>query len=180
MKKSALALTLLIFLISCSNYYKAVTTTGNPPASVIDKLQSQHKYFILRNGSLSYAISDISFTDNQSKLQCTLAPLPDDHSLYVTNGTKGKLIYQKASAETPETIVLSVVHLYISADTTIVNGPCSLALDKFQKIEVLEKDQQKTKKSHIIGGIFIGGGVLATAVIIAAVAVSHGLSSIHP
>jgi hypothetical protein len=177
MKKLTAALAILIIFSSCSNYYKAITSSNASPASGIGELQSKNKYFILRNGTSSFAISNIAVAADQKTMQCTLQNLPDEHRLHLTNGERGKMIYKKSGPDENEKVVLQEVHIYIVADPAAVIGPYTLVLDKIQKIEVIEKDLQKTKKSHIVGAIAITGGTLLIVGIIGAAMFSQSMSS---
>ena len=179
MKKLLGALAILLIFSSCSNYYKAITAGNTNTASGIDELKLKNKYFILRNGTSAFAMSNISFTPDQKVLQCILENLPDEHRLHLKNGERGKMIYLNPTPAMDETVVLNEVHLYISADTAAVIGPYTLGVNKIQKIEVLEKDAQKTKKSHTTGRIVVAGGILLTVGIIVVASISSGLSSFH-
>ena len=179
MKKLTAALAILILFSSCNNYYKAVIASNANHASCIDELKSKNKYFILRNGTASFAISNITVAADQKTMECTLQNLPDEHKLHLTNGERGKMIYKKAAPDCNETVVLQEVHLYIAADTAAVIGPYTLALDRIQKIEVIEEDRQRTRKSHTVGAIAITGGIVLTVGIIAAAGFAHSMSSFH-
>ena len=179
MKKIFLAAAVLFVFSSCSNYYKAITASTPPSAANIEDLSMKKKYFILRNGNGEFAMKDISLTADQSAIQCTLENLPDEHKLHLTKGERGKMIYRNATSQIDETVVLNEVHVYIFPDAGIVPGNYTIALNQVQKIEVIEKDKEKTKKSHLIGGIGIPLGTILVVGGIAAVAASSSLSYWH-
>ena len=56
------------------------------------------------------------------------------------------------------TMLLNEVHFQIHPDSTAVIGPFALQLDKIQRIEVIEKDKQRTANSFVIGtfGVILG------------------------
>jgi hypothetical protein len=166
MKKLFFPLLALIVFSSCSNYYKAITTSEPANAANIADLKAKNRYFILRDGSQAFSMANISFSDDRKTLQCDLAILPSEHKLHLTNGRDGKMKYRKpTNTEEDETAVLNEVHIYITPDEHIANGPYTLGLNKVLKTEVIEKDKIKTRKSHAVGiiiaisgvGVFVGG-----------------------
>ena len=152
----------------CHNFYKATkaNTTGISQTSAsINQLKQQSRFFILRSGSKSYYMKTLSLSDDQKTLNAILDTLPPNHKLYLTYGRKGKMLYKK---NTLDEGVLTEVHLFISKDTSIQPGNYSLSLDKVQKIEVVEKDKQRTTGSYIIGAVGYTMGAIAVAAIIVA------------
>lgn len=181
MKKLLILIAATYTFSSCSNYYKAITTSAPVAAARIDELSNDNRYFILREGSQAFAMKDITFSADRNSLKCTLEDVPDEHKLHLTKGNYGNMKYKEAtvSAQDNETMVLYEAHLYIAPGVTATPGPFTLALDKVQKLEVLEKDKEKTRRSHTKGAIIgIGASVLVVAGI-AAIAVGSSLNSMH-
>jgi hypothetical protein len=162
------ALSLILFA-ACHNYYKAtqsLTSSVSQKATVVDSLKLQNRYFVLRNGNRSYYMGNISLSADQTTLSATLDSLPPEHRLYLSHGRNGKMKFKKFQ---PEAAVISEVHLYIPADPSIQLGAYTLMLDKVQKIEVLQKDKQKTTGSYVIGAVgYTLGTLVVVGVIIAA------------
>ena len=156
-----------VTLSYCHNFYKATkanTTSISQTSSSITELKQQKRYFILRSGNRSYFMQALSLSDDKRTLNTTLDTLSPYHQLYLTHGRKGKMMYKKGTDEP----VLTEVHLFIPKDTTMQPGNYLLSLDKVQKIEVIEKDKQRTTGSYVIGAIGYTLGALAVAGIIIA------------
>jgi hypothetical protein len=142
---------LAVVLFFCNNYYKAKTVTNPVKVATVDEMQFKNKYFILRAGEQAFSMTDFSLTSDKKIIQCKLSKLPVEHSLYITNGLINKMKYRKKNAKLDETFVLDEVHFYVAADPAINMGPTSISFDKLQKIVILEKDKQKTKRSQMMG-----------------------------
>lgn len=159
---------LLICCSACHNYYKA---TPSPAASTaekavsVDSLKLQNRYFILRNGSLSFYMNNIVLSDDKKSLTCDLDILPTNHQFHLVKGRKSKMMYRKNEAE--DLLVLNEVHFYISKDPNTAIGKYTLPLDKVEKIEVIEKDRKRTTSSYVIGAIGYTLGAVAVVGIIA-------------
>ncbi len=165
-----LAACTVVFLAACHNYYKATqkpTGNGSQKSSTIDSLKLQNRYFILRNGSQSYYMSNIVLSEDKKTLTSSLEMLPANHQFHLVKGRKGKMQYQKNNPE--NLTVLNEVHFYIESDNTAAVGPYTLQLDKVEKIEVIEKDKKRTTSSYVIGTLgYTVGALVVVAIIIAA------------
>ena len=149
---------------SCMNYYKLSSTLQN--ISAPDKVIPAHpqRYFILRNGDSAYHMNNIS--NNGGSFECRLESLPEEHTVHLTQGINRKMRFKRSQADSA---VLNEVHVYITPDKAVVNGEkYILEPEKIQKIEVLEKDRQKTSTSYLLGGTAITIGTLVTVLVIAA------------
>ncbi|MEO8415247.1 MAG: hypothetical protein ABI472_16430 [Ginsengibacter sp.] len=157
--KNFIGLFFLIGTVGCfQHYYKAVqpkAVTAFDKASVIDSLNIQNRYLVLRSGSQAYYIKNISLNADKAVFLCTLDTLPSYHELYLNKGRNGRLRY-KPRLDLP---VLSEVHIFIKPDTSVSAGNYVLQLSKIQKIAIIEKDKARTTTSSIISGIGIGAGV---------------------
>ena len=154
---------LMLTCLSCENYYqisKSPQNTAKPDTVIPNNSQ---RYFILRNGDSAYHMSNIVISDDKQSLTCTLDRLTSDHKLHLTRGRNGNMRYLKKTADIN---VLNEAHVYIQYDSTAIAGNnYMLTFDKIRKIDVLEKDEGRTSKSYVLGGIGIALGVVATFVV---------------
>ena len=155
---------LVIMQTGCfHNYYKIAKTPATATPTTISKLQNSNRYFVLRSGPTALYMSDLSLSADQKYLQCRLDSLPLAHQLHLKFGHRHGNFQYKANIERS---VLSEVHLFIPEDTLAKKGNAyTLALDKVEKIQVLEKDGGRTTGSYVFGGI----GILATGLVVAGV-----------
>jgi hypothetical protein len=164
------AFSLIFSIAACHHYYMAVKPTANNPgqkASIVDSLQKEDRYFILRNGGEAYHIKNMSLSDDSKTIGCTLETLPANHLLHLNKGRRGVMQYKPT--EPNDAGVLNEVHFYISPDTSISAGHCVLQLDKIQKIEVIQNDKGRTTGSYIIGALgYTIGAIAVVAIIVAA------------
>lgn len=158
------------FLLAAgNNYYK--TTLAKPKNSdekraVIDSLKAADRYFILRSGSEAYAMNKIILSADQKSLTCVLDTLDFDHELHLVKGKHGKMQYNKKASK--DVGVLNEVHFYIPPGKAASLGEYMLALDHIQKIEIIEKDKDRTTNSYVIGTIGYTLGAIGIAAIIVA------------
>ena len=82
---------LQILFSQCHNYYKAVPAK----TSSVDSLKAKSRYFVLRNGSTAFAMTNVTLSADKKSLTCNLENLPADHQLHLTKGLKGKMKYKK-------------------------------------------------------------------------------------
>ena len=152
----------MLLLTSCQTYYKASQVQKNNPASeaaTIDSLRLSERYFILQNGTESFYMKDPTITADQKIMDCILDSVPFYHQIYLANGPSGKMEYLKNT--TMGNMVLNEVHIHIQPDNTAVIGPYAFPLDKIQRIEVIEKDKQRTTNSFLWGTLGIALGITA-------------------
>jgi hypothetical protein len=167
MKKN-LQVLLVSFIAFCNagcfqNFYKATGPAGQTnaaKAATLDSLQSGQKYFILRNGSYSFALRALKASEDQTSISFVLDSLPSDHWLHLTNGRHNHMDYKKDL----DNAIFSEVHIYIPDNSLITTGNYSVPLGKIQKIEILEKDRAKTTKNHWLN---IAGITVAVALSLA-------------
>ena len=159
-----LMIILVIFFAfaGCNRYYKATTRniTDNPNQS-LDSLKKDNRYFVLRTPDQAWHIRNVVLSEDRKTITGTLDTLPLVHQLHLDKG-KGRMRYKEA-------YVLSEVHLYIDNDSLLNMGNCTLALNRIQKIEVIEKDKKRTTNSYVIGALgYTAGAFVVAAIIIAA------------
>ena len=170
MKKIIGLFMLSILLLSCNGYYKAITVNNPTDNDCYETLNMKKKYFVLHSDSAAFGMDKVSITGNDKNIKCILTNLPDIHTLHL--GKNKKLKYKIGNNEYDETAVLNEVHLYLKPNTVFAIGFNEISVEKVNKIEVLEKDKQKTHKKHAIGW----GVAAATTVVIAALAIESSLS----
>ena len=145
----------------CHRYY--LPTTGNlndNPEKSLDSLKKDNRYFVLRSPDRAWHIRNVILSEDRKTITGTLDTLPLVHQLHLDKG-KGKMRYNEA-------YVLSEVHLYIDNDSLLNMDSFTLALDRIQKIEVIEKDKKRTTNSYVIGALGYTIGAFAVAAIIIA------------
>lgn len=157
-KKLLMSFSILIMLTiiySCHHFYmvtKSKAVTNSQKASQIDSLKLDNRYFILHNGGESFWIRHIIIDSSKTIAQCVLDTVSDKHILYVSGGSKrddykAHDIYEKG--------IVTEVHLYIDDDTLIKYGKYILPLGKITKIEMIQKDKNRTTASYVLGGLGI-------------------------
>lgn len=149
---------------SCNNFYK-VSTAGSPvTANTIEELKMKNKYFILRDGTLSLAMRNMSVSADRKSIQCFLDTLPEAHTAYLLNGLDDRMTYTKTRTENgKEAAILNEVHLYLSPGNNATLGSYTFPISNIEKVEILEKDEKRTKRSHTRGSIAIVGAAVAVA-----------------
>ncbi len=165
-QKKISAFILLIACINlfmgCHRYYMPVkinTPTVQQKQTSLQRLTDENKYFILRKGTQSFALSNILLDQAKMTLAADLSAVPPEHQVYVQN-KKASYKYSKAKKQQA---VLSEVHLFIS-DTAQVDTSkqLTLSLSDVEKIEVLQFDKKRTTSSYVWGatGITLGTGLV--------------------
>lgn len=160
-------ITLLFTLTSCKNFYKATSINyknNTEKTEAVDNLKTANKVFILRSGTTAYEMKNLVVNNDKTILECTLDTLSDFHKLHLTKGKKGNLQYKKNWPNHYN--VLNEVHIYIAPGLATTAGRFTVALDKIQKVEVIEKDKGRTRESYILGGLGIVAGVTVIAAVI--------------
>ena len=150
-----------ILVTGCHRYYKSITRniTDHPDQS-LDSLKKDNRYFVLRTPDKAWHIWNIVLSEDRKTIKGMLEPVPVVHQVHLDKG-KGKRKYK-------EEYVLSEVHLYIDNDSLLKEGDFTLALNRIQKVEVIEKDKKRTTNSYVIGAVGYTVGAFAVAVIIIA------------
>ncbi len=176
MKKLLIAIIIAGAFSSCSNYYQAITASEPAKAASYNNFPDNKKYYILRNGREAFAMKKISISNDQKNIQCTLEPLPVEHQLHLGKGRDGQLKYRKlTNTYEDETAVLNEVHIYIIKGNEFKAGAYTLALENIQKVETIEKDKIKTRKSYALGtSVTIVSSALLLGVVVGLMAASEG------
>ncbi|MGF2414092.1 MAG: hypothetical protein ACQUYJ_17300, partial [Ferruginibacter sp.] len=92
--------------------------------------------------------------------------LPDNHKLHLPDLENKKLKYRNGKNEYDESEVLNEVHLFLSSNISFKEGVNEIALDKVAKLEIIEKDKLKTKRSRVKGVIITAVATIGVAAII--------------
>jgi hypothetical protein len=130
------------------------------PIRSLDSLKKDNRYFVLRTPDRAWHIRNVVLSEDRKTITGILDTLAPEHQLHLDKG-KGKMRYDDG-------YVLNEVHLYIDNDSLLNIGSCTLALDRIQKIEVIEKDKKRTTNSFVIGALGYTAGAIAIAGIIIA------------
>ncbi len=149
-----------LMFTSCCHYYKAVSRpfkNDADKAERIDSLSAAKRNFILRNGDQAFYMNNPILSADKKIVGCTLDTLSSFNRLHLTTGKAGKMRYKKH--DPGDLSVLNEAHVYIVHDTAATTGKYSLAIDKVKKIEVIEKDKQRTSNSYVLGGLAITAGI---------------------
>ena len=163
-----------ILLIACFNlfigcfnrFYMPVRTTSNTieaKESTLKKLEQEDRYFILRKGAYSYAMSNVMLDETKMELTADLGSVPAIHRLYIQN----KHTNFRYSKGKKQQVVLKEVHLYSNDNTSIdTSKQFTLPLANIEKIEVLEFDERRTTNSYVWGtiGTTLGVGLAILAI----------------
>ncbi len=164
-----IALGLLPTIISCSRFYKVNVPKSekwNVNAEGLSKLDSSGRVFILRSGDRAFVMDVKTISEDQSTLEVILSSTDPFHMHHVMNSGTKRRKYKRTVPE--QQTVINEVHLYIPPDSSLGEGYYVLNLKDVQKMEVLEKDKNRTTVSYIIGGTAIVVGSVAIVVAIVA------------
>jgi hypothetical protein len=172
MKNTIGLLMLSIILFSCNGFYKVLTVKNPAPVDCIRTLDMKNRYFILHSDSTVFAMENISLSDNNNKIQCSLVNLPEMHTLYTGNSNPKKLKYLTGGDEYNGSVILKEVHLYLSPGNTLTAGQNKIAIANVNTIEVLEKDKQKTRRHRVVGWFLCAGSAAVVVALIAAASLS--------
>ena len=152
-------------LCGCANFYKINERASQ--VSKIDSLANTRRIFILRTGSESFVLKQMVVDKEQQTLSGVLDTLPVYHLLHTTRSPSGKMRYRRR--DPTQTTVLKEVHLYTKTDTAARAGVrYSLPMNIIEKIEVLERDAERSTTSYVLGGLGIAAGSFAIVMAIAA------------
>jgi hypothetical protein len=163
---------LLTLTQSCRTYYKVAMPpdVAATPAGIIQA--NPQRYYVLRTGSNAFSMNNIALSKDEQALTCVLDTLPPEHKLHLHKGREGNMHYKRSG---PEAAVITEVHLYVPQDTAAnIGATYTLALNHIQKIEVLEKDKQRTSTSYVFGGVLIVAGAVVVLLSIAVASFSAG------
>ncbi|MEO6405979.1 MAG: hypothetical protein ABIY51_14655 [Ferruginibacter sp.] len=161
---------IFLFFFGCKNYYKVIDKpleTQDAKSGEVSKLQIQNRYFILRSGDKYYHMANMQISEDRKSVTCKLDSVPLNHQVYINNAFTKNRDYHKAGDD-KEYKVLSEVHLYMMPDNNLDYGSYVLNLNKIDKIEIIEKDQKRTTRNHLVTGVGVTLGIIALIGIIIA------------
>jgi hypothetical protein len=164
-----------IMLISCVNMFmgchryfspvKVNAPTAATKQTSIKNLNEENKYFILRQGDMSYALDNMVIDEVNMTLTAKVGEIPLVHQAYTNENSRAKHIYKRSKGEGA---VLREVHLFINSSVAVKESALNtFSLADIQKIEVIEFNKQKTTSSFVWGTVGITMGVALVIVIIA-------------
>jgi|GEM_PF-4589316 len=175
MKNLCIILLATVIFSSCSNFYKAVTTIGHSNAADLEELKRQQKYFILRDNSMAYGMTNISVNPDGKSVQCDLVSLPDQHLTHASKAVADKPKYDKVYAD----YIFNEVHIYTNPDSSRAPGHYTLPFSDVLKTEVLQKDTVRTRRNHIRSVLLGVGGTVVVVGAIGAIALSNLTFSLY-
>lgn len=150
--KGLMILTVIMLLMSCNHYYKATLRHANTDlekAALIDSLNNEKRYFILRNGNSGYFMRNAQISNDKTTITSTLQTAGVDHRLHFVHGRSGN--YQYRNKIPNERHVLDEVHFYLPVGAKIRTGPSNLPVNSIEKIEIIVKDKKRTFISAVAG-----------------------------
>ncbi|HEX6845706.1 MAG TPA: hypothetical protein VF144_01950 [Chitinophagaceae bacterium] len=157
------------YFFGCT-YYKPIAAEAyndQTKQTSLRELNAQGKYFILRQGGYSYALTNVVLDETRMTLSAKPDQIPPEHSVYTSHKEKDKYKYLKSKGEG---VVLTEVHIYTS-DTSRVDTSLAYTfpLSNVKKIEMIEFDKKKSNASTAKGIVFttIGAALLALTIVAA-------------
>jgi len=159
-------LVLGLLLINSCNFYKPVTKplTGktSDKISMMDSLSK--RTFILHSNQGVYLIEDLFIDLDTETINGILAEVPPENQLYIqANQAKGN----KYSYKADEPYVLREVHLYTGVDFSMassdIGDKVAIPINILDKLEVIERDKEKSTSSTIFTVLGVTAGTLAVA-----------------
>jgi hypothetical protein len=146
------------------NYYKpipkSVSTAPDTKSAQLDSLIQ--KTFIIHSSQGIFLMQNMHINKENKEVTATLDVVPPQNLTYI-NDEKGKFNY---SSKTPD--VLHEVHLYSDLDQNIqVGDQVVIPVEKINKIELIERDKQRSTGNTVLAvfGITIGTLAVITAII---------------
>jgi len=143
-----LVFALLNFTSGCMNYFKVRKSTG-PVEEDIVSFQNQNKTIIIHLEDQAWFLGTPELSSSESQLtgylnneytSTLINPVnPDDSNRYRTKGGSN------------EAHVLNEVHIYTSELTKLEGIKVAIPISAIQKIEIYEKDKDKTTTSWVMG-----------------------------
>ncbi len=156
-------------LAGCHRYYRAVPVDAEgveKKEASLKKLNEEKKYFILRQGSQGYALSNVVLDQTNMTLTAEPGPLPPEHKLYLNDPGRNKFIYNRKQKQE---VVLREVHIFTRDTSGIVAGQTdTFSLSDVTRIDVIEFDQKRTTNSYTVGAIAITLGAALVIALLAA------------
>ena len=161
-------------LFGCQRYYRAIpvnAATTEKKEEELKKLNNEKKFFILRQGSRGYALSDVVLNQETMALTANLGQLSPQHQLYIPKKGKTKFTYSRAE---DEEVVLQEVHIFTRDTATLALWlPHSIALSDITSIEVMNVDKKRTATSYKVGVLGIALGTALVVILIAAASIKE-------
>ena len=146
------------------NYYKPIPKSVSAiPETKTSQLDSLiQKTFIVHSSQGIFLMRDMQINKESKELTATLDVVPPQNRTYI-NDEKGKFNY---SPKAPD--VLHEVHLYADLDQNIqVGDQVVIPVEKIKKIELIERDKQRSTGNTVLAvfGITIGTLAVITTII---------------
>ena len=157
----ALLFLLVFTLSSCFQKYYNTNTVGKTDPGTLEKLQAEHKSFIVHTPDTSFALKNV--TIDQEIISGNQTTLDPQYEKYLVAKTEGaNRLRMKESG-----IILNEVHLYTNSEFS-GKEKVNLAVNQIFRMDVYGFDHAATKKSRAFSIIGIAV-VPVTAIAILAV-----------
>ncbi|MCU0395452.1 MAG: hypothetical protein MUF29_06060 [Chitinophagaceae bacterium] len=154
---------LLLMLLGC-NYYKPIqqnTPTSKEKVAVLQ--QQQDRTMILHVNDQHFLLEKVHVDIANEQLSGTLNRVPPENLQYLSDKR------QKYTYEPKQPAVLHEVHVYTQMDRQLSSGDeVTIAAKDVQKIEVIERDSNRSTTNTILAAAGVTAGTLLLIGIIAA------------
>jgi len=163
--------------MGCNRYFKPVvlhTPTAETKQASLKKLDTENKFFIIRNKDHSYAMKNLVLDEAHMAINASLQEIPKGHHLYI-NATDDKYsddtynddTYRIPAKGTQEVELFQEVHLFVNDTASLdITHPLVLPFSAVEKIEVIENDKKRTTNSHVWGAVCITLGAAIAIVLL--------------
>jgi hypothetical protein len=152
---------IMLLTMSCTKFYKPVEADTSTPTTKKELLSANaQKYLILHQGKYIYNLKNSTIDNLAMTLHAELSSVDPEHLTYV------KAKPRKYAYSNPD--VLNEFHIYSKDSSWLdVTTPLVLPLDQIDKIELIEHDAKRTRKSNATVGAIITMGAMAAIIVVA-------------
>jgi len=162
----------LMLFSSCASYYHmAVQQDISSPRNPGDIIAANpDRYLVLRQQNRFYGMSDVKLDTAAHTLNTTITTLTPGHQIYV--------IAQDNTDAKEDSLVENELHVYTSDTTLYTYGQTvQIPYNRIEKIELIQNDAAREKKSRNVGVIV---GVAAVAVVAVVIVGALSLAQFSP
>ena len=150
---------LLILQTSCfRHYYKIAKPPVDANLEFVSTLKNDNRYFILRSGLAAWHMANVVVSKDEKTIRCQLEDLSPEHQLHLRGGQHGNKQYRPGLHTR---VVLTEVHFFVPQDLSARNGFYSIPVVAIQRIEVINKDGDRTLASFVGGTLAVAGSFVA-------------------
>jgi hypothetical protein len=155
-----LLLALCLCFVAACNYYKPIPTSPSAMSSAKSQeiASMSQKTIIIRSNEGDFLLKNMEIRMEKEDLLGILDSVPENNQTYITD-TKQRFSY---SSNDPS--VLSEVHIYTSLEPNVQIGQeVIIPISNINKIEVIERDKQRSNTNTVLTVIGVTAGALAVA-----------------